>query len=159
MRRRPPRSALFPYTTLFRSDVIGKADATCKITSYSVTYDGSSHTATGSCTGVGGSTDTLQSLGLTRTTHTDVCTRTDSWAFTDSTGNYNNASGTVTDVIGKADATCSETRYAVTCDASAHTATSSCTAVGGSTNILKLLLPARTNPTADTTRAASSASA
>src|SRR3712207_8866824 len=27
MIRRPPRSTLFPYTTLFRSEILGKADA------------------------------------------------------------------------------------------------------------------------------------
>src|SRR5258708_13444954 len=64
MKRRPPRTTRLPYTTLFRSynnqgptavvDTINKANASCSVTGYTVTYNGSSHTATGACTGVGG---------------------------------------------------------------------------------------------------------
>jgi len=44
---------------------------------------------------------TLTGLVLTGTTHTVVGTySSDSWTFTDSAGNYNNASGTITDAIG-----------------------------------------------------------
>ncbi len=41
-------------------------------------------------------------MDLSGTTHTGAGIYTDSWTFTDTTGNYNNAQGTVTDVIAKA---------------------------------------------------------
>jgi hypothetical protein len=84
------------------NDSIGKADAACLVTGYSVTYDGSAHTATGVCTGVGGSSDVLSGLDLGGTTHTVAGSYTDTWTFTDVTGNYNNQSHTVSDSIGKA---------------------------------------------------------
>src|SRR5215467_12242353 len=55
----------------------------------------------------------------------------DPWTFTDVTGNYNNASGTVHDVIGKADATISVTPYSVTYDGNAHSATGTAKGVKG----------------------------
>src|SRR5258708_12813286 len=100
MKRRPPRTTRLPYTTLFRSydnqgrkavvDTINKANGSCSVTGYTVTYNGSSHTATGACTGVGGVSDVLTGLDLTGTTHTAANTYNDSWTFTDVTGNYNN---------------------------------------------------------------------
>lgn len=77
-----------------------KANASCTVTGYSVTYDGSAHTATGTCTGVLG--EILSGLNLSGTTHTNAGTYSDSWTFTDSTGNYNNASSTVSDSISPA---------------------------------------------------------
>jgi hypothetical protein len=75
---------------------IGKTTATITVTPYSVTYNGSPHTATGTATGVGG----VSLSGLTlNTTHTAAGVYTDTWTFTDSTGTYNNASGTITDTI------------------------------------------------------------
>jgi hypothetical protein len=89
---------------------------------YSVTYDGNAHTATGTATGV--KSESLSGLSLTGTTHTNAGTyATDPWTFTDSTGNYNNASGTVSDSIAKANATINVTPYSVTYDGYAHTAT------------------------------------
>ncbi len=79
---------------------IAKANATISVTGYSVTYDALSHTATGTATGAGNVN--LSGLNLTGTTHTFAGAYTDSWTFTDTTGNYNNASGTVADTIGKA---------------------------------------------------------
>lgn len=77
---------------------VGKADATCSVTGYNVIWDGSAHTATGPCTGV--NDETLSGLDLSGTTHTNGGVYTDDpWAFTDTTGNYNNQSGTVTDMI------------------------------------------------------------
>jgi hypothetical protein len=76
---------------------ITKADATCEITPYAVTYDGNPHTAEGTCTGVIG--EPLEGLDLGATTHTDVGTYNDLWAFTDVTGNYNDTNGTVMDEI------------------------------------------------------------
>ena len=104
-------------------DIIGKANADITVTPYSVTYDGVSHMATGSAKGVQG--ETLTGLDLSGTTHTNVGNYTDTWTFTDSTGNYNNASSTVTDKIAKANATITVTPYDVTYDGNAHTATGS----------------------------------
>jgi len=86
---------------------ISKADAVCTVTPYAVTYNGSAHTATGQCTGVGGVLDVLVGLSLSNTTHTMAGTyTTDSWTFTDVTGNYSNQGPTtISDSIGKADAT------------------------------------------------------
>ena len=86
------------------ADSIGKANPTCTVTGYNVKYNGASHTATGSCVGV--KNETLSALNLSGTTHTIIGSYpTDAWTFTASTGNYNNASGTVADSIGKADQT------------------------------------------------------
>jgi hypothetical protein len=78
---------------------IAKANPSCSVTPYSVTYDGSPHTATGSCTGVGGVLDPLVGLNLSGTTHTNPGTYTDLWSFNDLNGNYEVASGQVTDRI------------------------------------------------------------
>ena len=78
--------------------VISKANATIVVTPYSVPYDGSAHTATGTAKGVLG--ESLSGLVLSGTTHTlpgDYLF--DPWTFTDVTGNYNNANGTVHDTI------------------------------------------------------------
>ena len=88
------------YSFLYVSGTltIGKATATINVTPYSVAYNGQPHTATGTATGVGGVT--LLGLALnTTTTHTAAGTYTDTWTFTDTTGNYNNASSTITDTI------------------------------------------------------------
>jgi Domain of unknown function (DUF5011) len=108
---------------------INKANATISVTPYSLTYDGSAHTATGSATGVLG--EPLSGLDLSGTTHTNAGTFNDSWTFTDSTGNYNDDAGSVSDQINKADAHVSVTPYSVTYDGSPHTATGSATGVVG----------------------------
>ncbi len=109
------------------SDHIAPATATCTVTGYSVTYNGSAHTATGSCTGV--LDEALTGLNLSGTTHTNAGNYTDAWLFTDATGNYSNGSGFVSDTIAKAGASCSVTPYDVTYDGDPHTATGSCTGV------------------------------
>src|SRR5205807_2187186 len=82
---------------------ITKANATINVTHYSVTYNGNAHTATGSATGV--NDESLSGLDLSGTTHTNADDYpTDPWTFTDSTGNYNNDSGSVHDHIDKANA-------------------------------------------------------
>jgi hypothetical protein len=81
------------------ADSIGKAAATIVVTPYSVTYDTKAHTATGTATGVKG--EALIGLGLTGTTHTSAGTYSDTWSFTDATGNYAAATGAITDRIGK----------------------------------------------------------
>ena len=113
------------------ADSIAKADAICTVTGYSVTYNGLSHSATGSCTGVGGTLDVLAGLDLSGTAHTFAGSYTDSWNFTDVTGNYNNQGGTVADVIAKADAVCSVDGYTGVYDGAAHGATGSCTGIAG----------------------------
>jgi hypothetical protein len=111
------------------SDQIDKANASITVHPYHVTYDGNAHTATGSATGVVG--ESLAGLDLSGTTHTHAGTYNDTWTFTDVTGNYNNASGTVTDQIDKANAIISVTPYGVTYDGNAHTATGSAIGVQG----------------------------
>ncbi|HXR96589.1 MAG TPA: MBG domain-containing protein [Terriglobales bacterium] len=114
------------------SDTISKANATVTVTPYSVTYDGTAHTASGTVTGAGGAA--LTGLDLSATTHTNAGSYgTDGWIFTDSTGNYNNSTGSVSDSIAKANATVTVTPYSVTYDAAAHTATGSVTGVAGIT--------------------------
>src|SRR5205814_737518 len=97
---------------------------------YSVTYDGAAHTATGSASGVETTPVDLTSLlHLGGTTHTAAGTyAADAWTF-DGNGNYNAATGTVSDAIAKADATIHVTPYSVTYDGAAHTATGSASGV------------------------------
>ena len=79
---------------------ITKATAVIAVTPYSVTYDGTSHTATGSATGV--NSEDLAGLDLGGTAHTNAGSYPDTWTFTDVTGNYNDANGTVNNAIAKA---------------------------------------------------------
>jgi len=112
-------------------DHIGKAGATIHLTSYSVTYDGNDYTATGTATGALGE-DLSDELELVGTTHTDAGDYpSDPWTFTDVTGNYSNASGTVHDHIAKADATIDVAPYSVPYDSDDHTATGTASGVGG----------------------------
>jgi hypothetical protein len=113
------------------NDKISQATASITVTPYSVTYDGSAHTATVTATGVGGVTIPSTGFTLSGTTHTAAGTyATDAWSFTDPSGNYANASGTVNDKIGQATALITVTPYSVTYDGSAHTATATATGVG-----------------------------
>jgi predicted outer membrane repeat protein len=80
---------------------IEPATADCSVTPYNVTYDGLAHTATGECLGI--HEETLTGLDLSATGHTNAGVWSDAWTFSDPAGNYLNASGKVTDVIGKAD--------------------------------------------------------
>jgi hypothetical protein len=109
--------------------VINKANPTCSVTPYSVTYDGNAHTASGSCSGVNG--EGLSGLDLSGTTHTNAGIYTDTWTFTDSTGNYNNASSTVTDEIKKADPVVVATGKTCTYNGSPCTGSGSATGVNG----------------------------
>jgi hypothetical protein len=71
------------------------------VTPYTVTYDTNPHTATGTATGVGGAS-LRNDLNLSGTTHINAGTYNgDAWSFTDPTGNYRSASGTVHDVINQ----------------------------------------------------------
>jgi hypothetical protein len=81
------------------SDKINQAAATIVVTPYTVTYDGNPHTATATATGVGGA-NLNADLTLSGTIHTDAGSYpSDAWSFTDATGNYANANGTVSDTI------------------------------------------------------------
>ena len=73
-------------------------DATCVVTGYDVTLDYLTHTATGSCAGLGG-VDLSAGLDLSGTTHSSVGLYSDAWTFTSPSINYNNATGSVTDRI------------------------------------------------------------
>jgi len=80
---------------------VTKANAVIVVTPYSVTYNGAAHTATGTAKGV--LNESLSGLDLSGTTHTNAGDYpADAWTFTDVTGNYNNASGTVSDSVSKA---------------------------------------------------------
>ena len=97
-----PSSKLGNYA-LQESDAtltINRAAATIAVTPYSVTYDGKAHTAAGTATGAFGE-DLSADLALSGTTHANAGSTTDTWTFTDATGNYNNASDTVLDSIGQ----------------------------------------------------------
>jgi hypothetical protein len=76
-----------------------KANPVCEVTGYEVTYDGTEHMATGTCTGVFG--EVLEGLDLSGTAHTEAGVYEDLWTFTDVTGNYNNRTETVYDEISK----------------------------------------------------------
>ncbi len=76
---------------------ITKATAVVLITPYNVVFDGQSHSATGTATGVGGA-NLSASLGLALTVHKDIGTYTDPWSFAGGI-DYFDASGTVIDVI------------------------------------------------------------
>jgi hypothetical protein len=107
--------------------VIGKATANITVTPYGVTYDGNAHTATGTATGVGG-VDLSSGLTVSGTTHTAAGTyAADAWSFSGGM-DYNDASGTVSDSIAKANAVIAVSGYTGVYDALPHGATG--TAVG-----------------------------
>jgi Bacterial Ig-like domain (group 3)/Kelch motif/Galactose oxidase, central domain len=108
------------------AQVVNKADAVIKVTPYNITYDGNSHSAGGTATGV--FNETLSGLDLSGTTHTNAGTYYDKWVFTDVTGNYNNATATITDVISQASAMIVVNGFSGMYDANSHGATG--TAVG-----------------------------
>ena len=115
------------------TDVIKQAKAAISVTPYTTTYDGISHTATGTATGI--NSVVISGLVLTGTTHTNAGTYSaDGWSFHDGSGNYADDSGTVNDVIDKASATVSVTPYTVTYSGTSHTATASISGVHGETD-------------------------
>jgi subtilisin family serine protease len=116
---------------LTRNITANKADAVIVVTPYDIAYDGNDHTATGTATGV--NNDSLSGLDLSGTVHANAGSYSDSWTFTDVTGNYNNANGLVNDKIAKANATCTINGYTGDYDATAHGAAGSCTGIGNVT--------------------------
>lgn len=127
--------------------VITKADAHVSVAGYTGVYDGHSHGATGSATGVNG--ETLAGLDL-GAGFANVPGGTADWAFADVTGNYNDASGSVAVVIAKADAAITVSPYAVTYDGAAHTAAGTATGVGGADLSAGLNLSGTTHTNAGT---------
>jgi len=100
-----------------------QASAIIVVTPYNVPYDGAAQTATGTATGVGG-ISLSSDLTLTGTTHTNAGSYpADPWSFTDASGNYKNASGTVSDNIGKASATLTLSNLSQTYNGSARPVT------------------------------------
>jgi glucuronoarabinoxylan endo-1,4-beta-xylanase len=93
------------------TDTITKATATVMVTPYSVTYDGSAHTATaGMVIGVNGESGAaVGAVILTGTTHTAAGTySSDTWALTGG-ANYNSIGATtITDTINQATPSFSE---------------------------------------------------
>jgi uncharacterized repeat protein (TIGR01451 family) len=82
--------------------VISKADATISVSGYTGTYDGASHSATGTATGAQG--EDLSSLFDFGASYTNVPGGTAHWTFNagNSNTNYNASSGDVQIVISKA---------------------------------------------------------
>jgi hypothetical protein len=110
------------------TDTIAQANATVSVTPYDVAYNGAAHAATDSATGVAG-VNLAADVNLSGTTHTNAGTYTDTWTFHDLNGNYQNASGTITDTIATVKATVNVTPYNLTYNGAAHTATVSATGV------------------------------
>ena len=77
---------------------ISKANITFTVTGYAVRYDGAAHTATATATGVNGE-NLIAGVNLSGTTHTSIGIYTDTVTFTDSTGNYLNATKLVKNYI------------------------------------------------------------
>jgi hypothetical protein len=115
-------------TEVTSNTTAAKANASINVTPYTVTYNGSSHMATGTATGVNGE-DLATLLDLSGTTHTNAGNyATDAWTFGGNT-NYNSTNGTVADKINQADAVCTITPYSAVYDGAAHKASGSCTGV------------------------------
>jgi hypothetical protein len=90
-----------PATPVAQSFSIFKASPNCSsIAAYNVTYDTNEYYATGYCNDING--NPLNGLNLNLTRHTNAGIYSDSWIFIDSTGNYNNTGGLLTDTINKA---------------------------------------------------------
>ena len=107
------------------ANAIGKANATVVVTPYNVTYNGQPRSATvTSLTGANGETGATVGVVTLNTTHTNAGTyATDSWSFTGA-ANYNNiAATTITNTIGRANATVVVTPYNVTYNGQPRSAT------------------------------------
>ena len=94
------------------TDIIGKATPTVVVTPYNITYDGLSHSATYTISGVNGETNgTVGTIDVSGTTHTNANTyNSDAWTLT-GTSNYNNIGNTtITDTINQKTVTLSATK-------------------------------------------------
>jgi len=108
---------------------INRANATLTLTGYYGTYDGTSHQATGTVTGVLG--ESLSGLDLSVTSHTNAGVYIDVVTFTDVTGNYKDTIKNVKSTINKANAVITVRGYSVTFDGAVHTATGTAIGVNG----------------------------
>ena len=109
---------------------IAQATATIVVTpTPGLIYNGGPQvTATGTATGVGGVN--LSSDLTINSTHTNAGSYSDTWSFTDPTGNYAPETGAMTDTIGQANASVIITPYSVTYDGNAHTVSGTVNGVG-----------------------------
>jgi hypothetical protein len=105
---------------------VDRANAVIAVTGYTGVYDGNSHGATGTATGVAG--EDLSSLLHLGATFTDVPGGTANWTF-DGNTNYKPASGTAAITISQADATIKVQGYTGVYDGNAHGATGTATGV------------------------------
>ncbi|MCL9805279.1 YDG domain-containing protein [Flavobacterium amniphilum] len=105
---------------------VNKADANVVVTGYNGVYDGASHGATGSATGIGGVSLSGLNFG---NSFVNVPGGVVNWTFINP--NYLDEAGNVNIVITKANAVISVTPYSVTYDANPHTATGTATGIGG----------------------------
>jgi hypothetical protein len=106
--------------------VINPVDAVCTVEGFNGPYDGDAHGASGACTGI----DAQPLSGLTLgASFTDVPGGTADWAFTDATGNYNNASGSVAITIDPVDPTCTIAGFTGAYNGDPHGASGSCVGV------------------------------
>ncbi|HEX3143780.1 MAG TPA: carboxypeptidase regulatory-like domain-containing protein [Pyrinomonadaceae bacterium] len=122
--------ATYIATSATNTLTVNRADATINVTPYNVPYDGNPHTATGTATGV--NSESLSGLNLSGTTHTNAGNYTgDGWTFADVTGNYNNASGTVDDVITGVGSTTTVTVSNANYDGNPHGGSAQVTGAGG----------------------------
>jgi len=117
-----------PAFDVARSFIVNKAAANCSVTGYNVTYTGTPHTATGSCTGV--FSEPLSGLDLNNTRHTSAGDdfSSDSWSYPGD-ANYSSDSGSVSDNISKANG-CNISGWSGAYDTSPHGATGSCQGAG-----------------------------
>jgi hypothetical protein len=88
---------------------ISKADAVINVNPYSEIYNGTEYISSGSAMGV--SSENLSGLDLSGTAHTNAGNYTDTWTFTDVTGNYNDASGTIENTISPKNLTITATDH------------------------------------------------
>jgi hypothetical protein len=107
---------------------ITQADAVIAVTGYSGVFDGASHGATGSATGVAG--EPLSALLNLGAAFTNVPGGTAHWTFAGDT-NHKPASGDATITITQADAVIAVTGYSGVFDGAAHGATGTATGVAG----------------------------
>jgi len=91
-------------------DKIEKVDATCTVTGYTGYYDGASHGASGSCTGIGGESAGTLNLGAS---FTNVPGGTAHWTFTGN-GNYKDQEGDRSIVINPVEVTVTASSPTVT---------------------------------------------
>ncbi len=106
---------------------ISRAEPICVIDGYNGVYDGNPHGATGTCSGV--FSEPLEGLDLGGS-YTEAPGGTVNWSFSDVTGNYTDANGSVEIVIDLAEALCDILGYSGVYDADYHGATGICSGIG-----------------------------